>query len=89
MKTLLRAGALSVALMTTAAPAALAQAAPAVSETLFQATTLNLAADGEVKVAPDMASITLGVQTEAATAAQALAANADQMARVMAALKNR
>ena len=87
MKTLLRAGALSLALMTAAAPAALAQPAPAALGTIFQATTLNLAADGEAKVVPDMATITLGVQTDAPSAAQALDANAEQMARVMAALK--
>ena len=38
----------------------------------FQATTLNLVADGEVMVAPDMATITVGVQTQATTAAKAL-----------------
>jgi len=68
---------------TAAAQAAYAQPAPAV----FQATTLNLSATGEVTAAPDKATITLGVQTEAATAAQALQANAEQMTRVMAALK--
>lgn len=87
MKSFLRAGALGLVLMGAAAPAALAQAAPSPSETIFQATTLNLAAYGEVKLVPDMATITLGVQTEAPTAAQALASNAEQMARVMAALK--
>lgn len=92
MKTLLRAGALSLALMSAAAPAALAQSAPApapdsAADAVFQATTLSLSAYGEAKVVPDMATITLGVTTDAPSAAQALAANADQMARVMASLK--
>jgi hypothetical protein len=53
----------------------------------FAATTLDLSAEGEVKMPPDTASLSLGVTTAAATAAQALAENAAQMARVMAALK--
>ena len=53
----------------------------------FRATTFNLSAFGETKVAPDMATIALGVQTEAPTAAGALSANAVQMTKVIAALK--
>jgi uncharacterized protein YggE len=88
MNSILRAAALALAVVATAAPAAFAQAPAAAGlQTPFQATTLNLAAYGEVAAAPDMATITLGVQTEATSAAQALSANADQMARVMAALK--
>jgi uncharacterized protein YggE len=87
MKSLLLAAALGA--MTLAGPpsAALAEAAPAPAETLFHATTLNLSADGEVKAPPDMATINLGVMTEGATAAAALAANSQQMNQVMAALK--
>ncbi|MHB8531079.1 MAG: SIMPL domain-containing protein [Caulobacteraceae bacterium] len=51
------------------------------------APTLDLSAQGESRVAPDMASLTLGVQTKAGTAAAALGANAGRMARVLAALK--
>lgn len=88
MKTLVRAGAIGLALaMTAAAPAALAQAAPPAADTMFRATTLNLAAYGEVKAAPDMATINLGVVTEAATAAQAMQANAQKMNAVVAALR--
>lgn len=84
----LRAGVLSLALAGAAAPAALAQTAPTTSaDSFFHATTLNLTADGEVKVTPDMATISMGVQTDAPTAAQALAANAEQMGRVVASLK--
>lgn len=62
-------------------------AAPAAADSLFHATTLDLAAYGETKVAPDMAAINLGVSTEAATAAAAMAANSAEMSRVLAALK--
>jgi uncharacterized protein len=70
-----------------AAPAALAQPAPPAAESMFRATTLSLSAYGEAKAAPDMATITLGVVTEAATAAEAMAANATRMAQVTAALR--
>ena len=66
-----------------AAPSAHAQTADAA----FRATTLNLSASGESKVVPDLATITLGVQTDGPTAAQALSANAAQMTKVVAALK--
>jgi len=87
MKTFLRAGVLALLLTAGAAPAALAQAAPPAADTMFRATTLNLAAYGEVNAAPDMASISLGVTTQARTAAEAMQANAARMAQVMAALK--
>ncbi|HTI67522.1 MAG TPA: SIMPL domain-containing protein [Caulobacteraceae bacterium] len=67
-----------------AAPAALAQSA---EEALFQATTLNLSAYGETRVAPDQATITLGVSTQGATAAEAMAANRTRMNAAIAALK--
>jgi uncharacterized protein YggE len=54
---------------------------------MFHATTFNLSAYGETRIAPDMASINLGVIGEAPTAAAALAANSTKMNRVMAALK--
>lgn len=88
MKTLMRAAALSLVLASTAAaPAALAQAAPPAADTMFRATTLNLAAYGEVRVAPDMATISLGVTTEGQTAAQAMSANNTRMTQVVAALR--
>jgi hypothetical protein len=59
----------------------------AVPEAAYSATTLDLSATGEVKLAPDMAAITLGVDTIAPTAAEALRANAARMNRVVAALK--
>jgi len=66
-------------------------AAPALAQTsadsAFKTTTFNLSAFGETRVAPDMATITLGVQTEAMTAGEALKANGVRMNQVMAALK--
>lgn len=87
MKTLVRAGAVALLLSAAAAPAAFAQAAPPAAESMFRATTLNLSAYGEARVAPDMATITLGVQTEAPTAQAAMAQNAQQMNQVIAALR--
>ena len=87
MKTFLRAGALSVILAASAAPLAMAQAPSPAADAMFRATTLNLAADGEVKAAPDMASISLGVMTQARTAQDAMQANAQRMTEVMAALR--
>jgi uncharacterized protein YggE len=85
MLSFLRAAALAVAVVTAAAQIAFAE--PLTSAAAFQATTLNLTASGDVMVTPDKATITLGVQTEGATAAQALQTNAEQMSRVTAALK--
>ncbi|UAL09113.1 SIMPL domain-containing protein [Caulobacter segnis] len=67
----------------------LGAAAPALAQTdaAFKATTFNLSAYGETRVAPDMATINLGVQTDAPTAAEALKANGARMNQVMAALK--
>lgn len=87
MKTLMRASVLALALSAATPPLALAQAAPPAADSMFRATTLNLAAYGETKVEPDMATITLGVMTEAKTAAEAMAANATRMNAVMAALR--
>jgi uncharacterized protein len=50
-------------------------------------TRLDLTARGESLVVPNVALVTAGVQTNAADAATAMRNNADQMARVMAALK--
>lgn len=86
MKTLACAS-LMGALLATAwvSPAAFAQSSVA-QDTQFRATTLTLSGYGESKVAPDMASISLGVNTEAVTASEALSANAARMTKVMTAL---
>ena len=87
MKTLMRAAGLGLALTFAAAPAVLAQVAPSAAESMFRATTFNLSAHGEVRAAPDMATITLGVMTEGKTAAEAMAANAQRMSAVVASLR--
>lgn len=86
MKTLFRAAALAGLMATAALPiAAQAQPAPA-ADSLFRATTFNLSAYGETRVAPDMATINLGVMTEAQSAAEAMRSNAAKMTEVMRAL---
>ncbi|PVM82285.1 SIMPL domain-containing protein [Caulobacter endophyticus] len=62
-------------------------AAQGSADAAFRATTFNLSATGETVIAPDMATITLGVQTEGASAAAALSANGSAMNKVIAALK--
>ncbi len=79
--------ALVVLLVASAPLAAAAQVSAAASDPAFAATTLSLSAYGEARMAPDMATISLGVETTAPTAAGAMRANAEQMARVVAALK--
>ena len=88
----LRALMLGAALTAAAATPVLAQSQPAGGAPLtIQAVTerpaLNLSAYGEVKTAPDMATISFGVVTEAPTAAEAMAQNAARMTQVMAALR--
>jgi uncharacterized protein YggE len=87
MKNLVRASTLAVLLLGSTALAAHAQSATGQAERMFDATTLSLSAHGEVNVAPDKAAITLGVQTKAPTAAEAMRQNAEQMTMVMAALR--
>ena len=89
-------GALMAATALTA-PAAFAQSAqsPAIGNAPVQSTiqmiqtqpSLNLSATGEVKIAPDMATITFGVVTEAPTAQEAMALNATRMTQVATALR--
>ena len=88
MKTLARA-ALIGALFATSAATAHAQANPPApaANAMFQATTLNLSAYGEVRTAPDMATISLGVMTEAKTAVEAMRQNATRMTEVVASLR--
>lgn len=61
------------------AGAALAQAAPG---------KIIVTGEGRVDAAPDIATITLGVQVRAETAAAALAANSERLAAVLARLKS-
>jgi hypothetical protein len=82
MKILMRTAAVALALACAAPVAALAQGADPAADTMFRATTFNLSAYGETRIAPDMATISLGVHDPEATAAQAMQANATRMAAV-------
>lgn len=91
--TALMAGA-ALAVAVFAAPAAHAQSqsplqggSPLTIQAVTERPSLNLSAYGEVRAQPDMATINFGVQTEAPTAAEAMRQNAEQMNRVMAALR--
>lgn len=80
-----------VAVMAIAAPMAVlpmsAQAQTVSGATVTQQPSLNLSATGRVNVAPDQATLNFGVMTEAATAQEAMQANARQMTQVVAALR--
>ena len=83
---------MAAAALFAAAPAAHAQAqpsgaAPMMMHAVAAPPSLNLSAYGEVRAAPDMATISFGVVTEAATAAEAMQLNATRMNQVMAALR--
>jgi len=84
MNTLAAVGA-AIGLSAAAATPALAADAP--SGGVFAATTLNLAAVGEAHAPPDMATLSLGVETLRPTAGGAMRDNAARMTRVIAALK--
>ncbi|GAA0190897.1 uncharacterized protein YggE [Brevundimonas nasdae] len=87
-KALAMGGAMAAAVaLTAAASPTLAQTVQTGVQTVQAAPALNLSAYGEVKIKPDMATISFGVQTEATTAAAALRDNATQMTQVMAALR--
>ena len=89
---LISGGALAAAALVFAAPPVFAQSqpgggAPLTIQAVTERPSLNLSAYGEVKAAPDMATISFGVVTEAATAAEAMQQNAARMNEVMAALR--
>jgi uncharacterized protein YggE len=91
MKALFRATALSALILAGSAAAASAQdqagPAPVAADNAFRATTFTFSASGETAIAPDMATISLGVTTDGATAGEALKANSARMSQVIAALK--
>lgn len=88
MKALFRAAALGALIVAGTAVQASAQTPPVIgADTMFKATTLTLSAYGETRIAPDIATITLGVQTEAPTAGEAMRLNASRMSQVIASLK--
>ena len=61
--------------------------APLTVQAVVDRPALNLSAYGEVKAAPDMATLSFGVVTEAPTAADAMRQNAERMTQVVAALR--
>ena len=81
MKTSLWIGALALALTAQAAGAQTA------SDARFAATTLDLTGHGEARLPPDLATIDLGVTSDAATAGEAMAQNAAAMTKVVAAVR--
>ncbi len=66
---------------------AVLNAAPASAEEMKMPRTIALSGHGEIRMAPDMASINVGVLSQSVTAAEALAANTAAMNEVFAALK--
>ena len=76
----------AVALFTAGAALPAAACAQSPAESQAEPGRLSLSAVGEVAAAPDMASITSGVVTEADTAQAAVRANAQTMTRVFSAL---
>lgn len=66
---------------------ALAASFGAALPALAEPGTLNLTASGEARLAPDMASVTVGVAVAAPTAAEAMKQDAARMAQVIAALR--
>jgi uncharacterized protein YggE len=81
MKTHLWIAALALALIAQAA------AAQTATDTRFSATTLDLTGHGEARLPPDLATIDLGVTTDAASAGEAMAVNAAAMTKVVAAVR--
>ena len=65
-----------------------ATATPAFSQEMKMPRVISLTGHGESRMAPDMAVVSAGVASEAATAAEALKANTEAMNKVMAALKS-
>lgn len=76
----------AAALAATFPLAATAQVAPAAASAV-EGTLLDVVAEGRVNRVPDIAVIRAGVVSQGATAAEALSANARQMASVLTALK--
>lgn len=64
-----------------------AQPTPAAGLTSTSLRTITVSGNGSVDITPDMAIVTLGVQTDAQTASQALTQNNTQMQAVMSALQ--
>ena len=74
-------------LLLTAAAAVLAAAPPAAAETMMMPPAISVIGEASIQVPPDLATIDGGVSTDAKTAKEAAAANAEAMTKVMQALK--
>lgn len=73
--------------LATAPVAAMAQAVTPIAVPVLQGTRLDVVAEGEVTRVPDVATISAGVVTQAATAGAAMSENATRMAATVNALK--
>lgn len=87
LKPILTAAGCAALLLLAQAPAALAQSQPTSEARPAAAPVLNLSAQGEVRVAPDLATISLGVTEQALTAQEAMQRNASRMNQVIASLR--
>ena len=77
----------ALAILVAAALSGIGRPEAARGETTAEGRTVSTLGQGKVTTVPDVATISAGVQNEAATAAAALADNARRMERVIAALK--
>jgi uncharacterized protein YggE len=68
-------------------PAAAARAQELDARAMFQATTLSLSAYGEAPTRPDLATVNIGVSTQARTAVEAMRQNAQRMNATVATLR--
>lgn len=84
---LIQAAAAFAVIAAAATPLVAAAQTPQVAVPPVQGTLLTVSAEGKVEGRPDMATINLGVTTEAQTAAAALADNARRMTALTAALR--
>lgn len=78
----------AVIIASAAALAAACSAPQAVAESAEQPRTISVTGQGEAVAAPDMAVVTIGVQTDGATAADALRANSAAMTATIDKLKS-
>jgi uncharacterized protein YggE len=87
MRNIPRAAASMAGLAALVAGAGPALAQPMADDARFAATTLDISAEGEARVAPDMATITLGVSHQAPSAQAAMAAVNADMGKVVDAIR--
>jgi hypothetical protein len=74
--------------LSTLAAAALIGAVPAHAHEAATPPQITVTGEGQVEAAPDMATMTLGVTTEARTAAEAVSSNSAQLAQVLGRLRD-